>query len=102
MRFSRGVNIDDLIVHIVDVRGSGSVVLSERSLPLTGNDRIKDYFVAHIENSLADPAAKAASFIDPAHNVASLCAQLLNGTCDFVGASQNLWTAPISADSGQS
>lgn len=91
MRYATDIQLDQLIVHILDPWRPSGVVLSERALPLDGNPRLVDYFVTHIQNSLQDPAAKAARFVALDNEVASgVCKALLDDSLDLVGGSRRL------------
>ena len=66
--------------------------MSERPLPLLENRHLADYFIAHIENSLQDPAAKAACFVViDEHRASGVCKGLLEDGLDFVDGSR--WLA---------
>jgi phosphopantetheine adenylyltransferase len=91
MRDVTDIRLDQVIVHILDPKRLGGFVLSERTIPLEGNQRLVDYFVAHIQNSLKDPTAKAACFVamnDKA--VSGICKALLDGHLDLVEGSRRL------------
>lgn len=91
MRDAINIHLDQLIVHILDPGRPNGFVLSERTIPLERNQRLVDYFVAHIQNSLKDPTAKAACFIamnDKA--VSGICKALLDGHLDLVKGSRKL------------
>jgi phosphopantetheine adenylyltransferase len=91
MREATNIHLDQLIVHILDPGRPNGFVLSERTIPLERNQRLVDYFVAHIQNSLKDPTAKAACFIamnDKA--VSGICKALLDGHLDLVKGSRKL------------
>lgn len=91
MRYATGIHIDELVVHILDHRDNDQPILSEAPCPLSGRDQLTTYFTAHIENSLADPSARAARFVslDPAAT-SSLCQALLEGHLDLVTGSRKL------------
>jgi len=91
MRYVTDLQLDQLIVHIVDPSRSNGLVLSERTCPLEGNRRLVDYFVAHMRNSLQDPAARAAQFVAIEGNaVSGICQALLDGDVDLVEGSRQL------------
>lgn len=91
MRYTTDIRLDELIVHIVDPRRPDGLVLSERTLPLDGNERLIDYFVTHIQNSLQDPAARAANFVELDDQAASgVCQALLEGTLSLIEGSRRL------------
>lgn len=91
MRYAADIRLDELIVHIVDPRRANGLVLSERTLPLDSNERVADYFATHIENSLRDPAARAARFVDLGdENTAGLCRALLEHNVGLVEGSRRL------------
>lgn len=93
MRYATGIHIDELIVHILDHRRNNQPILSEVPCPLSGRDQLTTYFTTHIENSLADPSARAARFVslDPAAT-SGLCQTLLEGSLDLVTGSRELAT----------
>ncbi|HID61543.1 MAG TPA: nucleoid-associated protein [Anaerolineae bacterium] len=93
MRYATGIHIDELVVHILDHRSGNQPILSETPCPLAGREQLTTYFTAHIENSLADPSARAARFVslDPAAT-AGLCQALLEGRLDLVTGSRELAT----------
>ncbi len=90
MRYARGIVLEQLIVHILNPSRPNGLVLSERTLPLDTSPELQGYFVAHIENSLQDPVAKAARFVDPGAETAQLCQQLLDRSLDLVAGSRAL------------
>lgn len=93
MRHVTAVQIDELIVHVVDARQPGGFVLSQRTLPLESSPRLASYFATHILNALRDPSASAARFTPAANTTACwLCAAMLAGQTDLIGASQQLAT----------
>lgn len=78
MRDATNIQLDQLIVHILDTERPDGFVLSECVIPLEGNQRLVDYFVGHIENSLKDTTAKAARFVVIDHKIVSgICRALL-------------------------
>jgi hypothetical protein len=91
MRDATNIQLDQLIVHIRDPTRPDSFVLSECTIPLDGNQRLIDYFVAHIRNSLKDSAAKAARFVAMDDEVVSgICKALLDDRLDLVEGSRRL------------
>lgn len=91
MRRSTDIQLDEVIVHILDTRRSGGLVLSERSLPLSGVDHLLGYFSEHMAHSLADGdtvAAKFKGFEDD--STATVCRSILGGTVDLVDGSRTL------------
>jgi hypothetical protein len=91
MRYATDIQLDQLIVHILDPWRPNGFVLSERTLPLESNQRLIDYFAAHVQNSLRDPAARAAHFVTLDDHVASgICKALLDGRLDLVPGSRQL------------
>ena len=91
MRDATDIQLDQLIVHILDPKRPDGFVLSECTIPLEGNQRLIDYFVAHIQNSLKDPTAKAARFVAMDDEVVSgICKALLEGRLDLVRGSRRL------------
>ena len=91
MRYATDIQLDQLIVHILNPWQPNGFVLSERTLPLDSNQRLVDYFAAHIQNSLQDPAAKAARFVAlDGEAVSGICKVLLNGGLDMVEGSRLL------------
>lgn len=91
MRYSTGIKLEQLIVHIVDPRGANGFVLSERCIPLTGEEKLVEYFTEHTQNSLQDSVIQAAQFNTPDDGlVAGLCRSILDGNTDLVDGSQIL------------
>lgn len=91
MRYSTGIKLDQLIVHIVDPRGANGFVLSERCIPLTGEEKLVEYFTGHIQNSLQDSIIQAAQFSTPDDGlVARVCRSILDKDTDLVDGSQIL------------
>ncbi|OLP15662.1 hypothetical protein BST81_25250 [Leptolyngbya sp. 'hensonii'] len=96
MRNSTGIQIDQLIVHIVNPRQPNGFVLSERCIPLDqGGDltiRLNEYFNRHIENSLNDSATTAARFktLTDGGVVPSTCQAVLHDGLDLVTGSKKL------------
>ncbi len=93
MRYATGIHIDELVVHILDHRSNDQPILSETPCPLAGRDQLTAYFTAHIENSLADPSARAARFVslDPAAT-SGICQAMLEGHLELVTGSRELAT----------
>lgn len=92
MRDADGIQIEEMIVHILDARGRG-LILSRASIPIDGeeNQALRNYFTAHISDSLGTPAATAARFKHTGENTPfSLCLGLLNSSLSLVDASQEL------------
>ena len=91
MRYSTGIKLDQLIVHIVDPRRANGFVLSERCIPLTGENKLVEYFTGHIQNSLQDSVIQAAQFSTPNNgSVAGVCRAILDEDTDLVEGSQIL------------
>jgi len=96
MRNSTGIQLDQLIVHIVNPRQPNGFVLSERCIPLDqGGDltiRLNKYFNRHIENSLNDSATTAARFktLIDGGVVPSICQAVLHDGLDLVTGSKKL------------
>ncbi len=91
MRDATNIQLDQLIVHILDPERPDGFVLSECVIPLEGNQRLVDYFVGHIENSLKDSTTKAASFVTIDDKIVSgICKALLQDRLDLVEGSRKL------------
>lgn len=91
MRDASNIQLDQLIVHILDPRRPNGFVLSECIIPLDGNQRLFDYFIGHIENSLKDSTTKAASFVAIDDKIVSgICKALLQDRLDLVEGSRKL------------
>jgi hypothetical protein len=91
MRYATDIQLDQLIVHILDPWRPDGFVLSERTLPLDSNQRLANYFAAHIQNSLQDSGARAARFVTLDDSAASgICTALLDGRLDLVEGSRQL------------
>ncbi len=90
MRDPGAVQIESLIVHIVDPRGSG-LTLSEAPLPLAGDELLHEYIQSHIAGALGDSAATAARFKSIDQGAPSgQCAGIFAGTVDFVAGSREV------------
>jgi hypothetical protein len=91
MRYVTDIQINQLIVHIVDPWRTNGFVLSERTLPLENQQRLVDYFVTHIQNSLQDSTARAARFVT-LHDgrVSGICKAMLAGNLNLVDGSRQL------------
>jgi hypothetical protein len=90
MRDPGTIDLHGVIVHMLDPQGLG-LTTSQRSLPLT--DDLAAYFAAHVRNSLEDPSAKAATFMEiDDQAVSGVCAALLEGEplCAAMGNDQRL------------
>jgi hypothetical protein len=91
MRDATNIQLDQLIIHILDPKRPDSPVLSECTIPLEGDQRIVDYFVTHIQNSLKNPTAKAARFVVIDDEIVSgVCKALLEDRLDLVEGSRRL------------
>lgn len=91
MRYSTGIKLDQLIVHIVDPKRANGFVLSERCIPLTGAEKLIEYFTGYIQNSLQDTVIQAAQFSTQNGGlVAPICRAVLNGNTDLVDGSRTL------------
>ncbi|MBE9573273.1 MAG: nucleoid-associated protein, partial [Proteobacteria bacterium] len=91
MRNATDIQLDQLIVHILDPKRPDGFVLSECTIPLGGDQRIVDYFVTHIQNSLKNPTAKAARFVVIDDEIVSgICKALLEDRLNFVEGSRRL------------
>jgi hypothetical protein len=89
MRHSQGITVQRAILHLVDPKTEGGYVLSERELPLKSQAEFAAYLADHVEESLHDPAARAASFDRTKLDAALLpiCTGLLVGRAPFVKGS---------------
>ena len=88
MRYASDIQLEQMIVHILDPKRK---VLSERTLPLVGNDELRDFFADHIKNSLKHAQARAAKFKVLDSNLTSgICKGMIDGSVDFVQGSRNL------------
>ena len=93
MRDAIKIQVQQLAVHILDPHGPRELVLSETVSPLEGNERLHNYFASHIENSLGDPATKAAQFeVIVEKTAAGVCKDILDGSLDLVAGSRQLAT----------
>ena len=91
MRYASNIQLDQIIVHILDPRRPDGFVLSERAIPLERNQRLVEYFVSHIQNSLKDSTSSAACFVSLDDNMTSkVCRALLDGNLDLVAGSKKL------------
>ena len=91
MRDATNIQLEQLIVHILDPKHADGFVQSECTIPLEGNQRLVDYFVGHIQNSLKNQSIKAARF-DAIDNeiVSGICKDLLQNNLDLVEGSRKL------------
>jgi hypothetical protein len=91
MRYATDIQLDQLVAHILNPWQPNGYVRSERLLPLDENQPLVDYFVGHIQNSLRDSAARAASFVALGGNATSGIIQaMLDGGLDLVMGSREL------------
>lgn len=91
MRYSTGIKLEQLIVHLVDPRRANGFVLSERCIPLKGEEKLVEYFTGHIQNSLQDTVIQAAQFSTLNDGlVAEVCRAVLDGNTDLVDGSRTL------------
>ena len=92
MRYATDIQLEQLIVHILDPWRTDGLLLSERTLPLDSDRHLVDYFTAHIQNSLQDPAARAARFaaVDDVE-ASGACKAMLEGGLELVQGSR--WLA---------
>ena len=91
MRDATNIQLEQLIVHILDPNNPDGIIQSERTIPLEGKQRLVDYFIGHIQNSLKNPLVKAARF-DAIDNeiVSGICKDLLQDNLDLVEGSRKL------------
>jgi hypothetical protein len=90
MRYVKNIELEKLIVHILDPSHANGKTLSQRTLPLEESPKLVEYFQRHIQNSLQDPATKAARFANLESPACQLCTKILNGSQDLVLASRAL------------
>ena len=91
MRDATNIQLEQLIVHILDPNNPGGIIKSECTIPLKGNQRLVDYFVGHIQNSLKNPSVKAARFdAMDSEIVSGICKDILQNPLDLVEGSRNL------------
>ncbi len=91
MRYATDIQLDQLVAHILNPWQPNGYVLSERLLPLDKNQPLVDYFVGHIQNSLQDPAARAASFVAlGGDSTSGIIQAMLDGSLDLVRGSREL------------
>lgn len=91
VRDATNIQLEQLIVHILDPNNPGGIVKSECSIPLKGNQRLVDYFIGHIQNSLKNKSIKAARFDAMDDKIVSgICKDLLQNPLDLVDGSRNL------------
>ena len=55
VRDATNIQLEQLIVHILDPNNPDGIIQSERTIPLEGKQRLVDYFIGHIQNSLKNP-----------------------------------------------
>jgi len=84
MRYARNIELQELIVHILNPNSTNPKILSQRALPLEDSPELVEYLKKHIENSLQDPATKAARFANLEGPACQLCTKLLDGSLDLV------------------
>lgn len=91
MRNATNIQLEQLIVHILDPNNPDGFVQSECTIPLENNQRLVNYFLGHIKNSLKNSSVKAASFITIDNEMVSgICNELLQDRLDFVEGSRKL------------
>lgn len=91
MRHVTSIKLEQLIIHMLDTKGSNGLVLSECTIPLEGNNNLVDYIVGHIQHSLKDPSSKAASFVAMDSGITSgICKDLLQDRLSLVDGSCKL------------
>ena len=91
MRDATNIQLEQLIVHILDPNNLDGIIQSECTIPLEGNQRLVDYFVGHIQNSLKNPSVKAARFDAMDSKIVSgICKDLLQNPLDLVEGSRKL------------
>jgi len=91
VRNAINIQLEQLIVHILDPKHPDGFVQSECTIPLENNQRLVDYFVGHIQNSLKNPSVKAARFVAIDNEIVSgICKELLQDRLDLVEGSRKL------------
>lgn len=91
MRYAADLQLEEMIIHIVDRASSHGLILSQRPVPLLGNERLVKYMTAHIQKSLRHPLTRAASFVDLAGGpTANICTTVLDGSGTLVDGSRAL------------
>jgi hypothetical protein len=80
------IRVERLILHGLDNRSPTPRLVDE---PVLLTDEIADFFVLHLQSAAAR-ADWRGCFSEPSGDVPQLCAALLNGHEDFVGASRQL------------
>jgi len=91
VRNATNIQLEQLIVHILDPKHPDGFVQSECTIPLENNQRLVNYFVGHIKNSLKNPSVKAARFVTIDNEIVSgICNDLLQDRLDFVEGSRKL------------
>lgn len=97
LRIAQGIEVIEVIVHIVDHRNRSEPVLSGAPVDLKGDRRLADYFTKLIENVIGDPEAAEAVFLDADAGAAPACREILRHPAMFVERSgdlaRSLWTA---------
>jgi hypothetical protein len=97
LRSAQGIEVLEVIVHIVDHRNRSEPVLSGAPVDLKGDRRLTDYFTKLIENVIGDPEAAEAVFLDANAGVAPACREILRHPATFVERSgdlaRSLWDA---------
>ncbi len=89
MRDATDIHVDEVILHILP-RDKPNPQLSQLPIPPDSDERIFNYFKAHIENSLRDPQARTARFTDFQNPRAVVCRGLQDGSIELVEGSQRL------------
>jgi len=89
MKNPQNINISKLIIHILDnQKQPPKSVLSDNECSLSAH--ITEFFISHIQKSLADDRAKIASFRDPNGRVSRLANDILQHEDHFVQNSKEL------------
>lgn len=90
LRRAEGIEISEVIVHIVDHRGREEPVLSGAAVELKADRRLSAYFTELIGNIVRDPEAAEAVFLDPKKKAAPVCREILRHPATFVERSADL------------
>lgn len=90
LRSVQGIEILEVIVHIVDHRGREKPVLSGAPVDLKKDRRLTDYFTELIGNVVGNPEAAEAIFLDAKAGAAPVCREILRHPATFVERSAEL------------
>jgi hypothetical protein len=91
MRNATDIQFLQISVHIIYPQSPRALLISEKNLHLSGEQKIAEYFSSHIHKSLIDESTRAAQFrVVHESETSGICKSLINGNLNFVEGSQVL------------